>query len=37
MWNTNYEHFGTAKKDPSEVLPADKSRVKDDARDGKSF
>ena len=37
MWNTNYEDFSTAKKDPSEVLPADadKAKVKDDAREGK--
>ncbi|KAF8263795.1 hypothetical protein EI94DRAFT_1772841 [Lactarius quietus] len=33
MWNTNYEDFSSAKKDPSEVLPADKSKVKDDARE----
>jgi hypothetical protein len=36
MWNTNYEHLTSTKKDPSEVLPADKSKVKDDAREGKS-
>lgn len=33
MWNTNYEDFSTVKKDPSEVLPADKSKAKDDARE----
>lgn len=34
LWNTNYEDFTSTKKDPSEVLPADKSKAKDDARDG---
>lgn len=36
MWNTNYEDLTSVKKDPSEVLPTDKSKVKDDAREGKS-
>lgn len=36
MWNTNLEDFSTPKKDPSEVLPADKAKVKDDAREGES-
>ncbi|KAI9441014.1 hypothetical protein H4582DRAFT_2074783 [Lactarius indigo] len=33
MWNINYEELSSVKKDPSEVLPADKSKVKDDAHE----
>lgn len=33
MWNINDEDLSGTKKDPSQVLPADKSKVKDDARE----
>ncbi len=36
MWSINEEDLSSAKKDPSKVLPAEKSKVKDDAREGKS-
>ncbi len=38
MWDTNYEDLSFTKKDPNEVLPADKSKTKDkdDAREGES-
>jgi superfamily I DNA/RNA helicase len=35
MWNTNIVDISNAKKDPNEVLPADKSKVQDDGRQGR--
>jgi hypothetical protein len=37
MWNTNSVDFSNAKKDPNDVLPVDKSKVRDDSRQGKSL
>ena len=36
MWNTNIVDTSKAKKDPTEVLPVDRSKVQDDNRQGRS-
>ncbi len=36
MWNTNSVDLGSARKDPNEILPVDRSKAKDDGRQGLS-